>query len=70
MYVRGLESVGSVFISMSGVSLVGTNVMDLSSISLHGSTNSMGYVKLLCTSDGEWSIVTSERLTVLQRVSA
>lgn len=69
MFVRGTESTGSVFISMSGVTMVGTNVMDLSSISLHASTNSMGYVKLICTTDGQWSIATSERLTVLQRSS-
>jgi len=56
---RGADAVASVYISTSGVSLVGTKLGDLDSFSIQNSdaTESMGYVKLLCTAPTEWSIV-------------
>lgn len=59
LLIRGGQSAGSVFISMSGVSVVGTLSGDLSSFSLQQSAThvSQGYVELLCTAADEWSIV-------------
>jgi hypothetical protein len=71
LMMRGAGVVGSVYISMSGVSVVGTHSGDISSISLLNSvaTESMGYIKLLCTDTDEWSIV-ERRGQVVERGSA
>lgn len=70
LFMRGVGSTGSVFISMSGVSVVGTISGDLSSISLQNSgifrvgastgvglLSGMGFLKLLCTGADEWSVI-------------
>lgn len=51
------ESVLSVFISLSGCSLAGIQFSDLSSISIHNSAASCGWIKFKCFTDDEWSIV-------------
>lgn len=57
LIARGVGSVGSIFISMSGISVVGTLSGDLSSIHLTCSATSFACVKLLATDTSEWSIV-------------
>ena len=52
-----VESVLSVFISMSGCSLVGTQFSDLSSISLHTSAASAAWIKFKSFTNDEWSVV-------------
>lgn len=56
---RGAGVAVSVFISTSGVSIVGLGSTDLSSVILHMSatTVSNAFVHLLCTDTDEWSIV-------------
>lgn len=66
----GGESVGSVFISLSGVSLVGLTAQDLSSISLHNSSGSAGYIKFVCLSNNEWSVLERDISKVVERASA
>lgn len=65
------ESVLSVFISMSGCSLVGTHYSDLSSISLHTSDASAGWIVFHCYTAGEWSIMekSGAHLIVEQSIS-
>jgi hypothetical protein len=71
LMIRGGQSQGSVYISTSGVSLVGTLSGDLSSISLQQSAavESQGYVELICTDTDEWSIL-NQRGQVVQRGSS
>lgn len=64
------ESVGSVFISLSGVSLVGLSGQDLSSISLHNSDGSAGYIVFVAESDNEWAVVERVQGKVVERPSA
>lgn len=55
--MRGVGSTGSVYISTSGVTIIGTISGEVSSVSLQNSANSMGVLTLQCFTDGEWSIV-------------
>lgn len=70
LVMRGVGSTGSVYISTSGVSIVGTISGDLSSISIQNSgiyrvgastgvalLSGFGYLKLLCTASDEWSVL-------------
>ena len=59
--------VASVFISMSGVTLIGTYSGSLSSISLQCSAASQAYLHLLATADDTWSIIGINDSTVVQR---
>ena len=59
--------VASVFISMSGVTLIGTFSGALSSISLQCSAVSQAYLDLLATADDTWSIIGISDSTVAQR---
>ena len=70
LLMRGLGSTGSVYISLSGVSLVGKITVNLSSISIQNSVGSSGWVELLCTAAGEWSILRYSPAGVVQRGSA
>ena len=67
--VGGDASVGSVFISTSGVSIVGIKFVDLSSISLLQSATSDGKVVLRSYTDDEWTIV-DRNDAVVERVSS
>lgn len=51
------NSVASIFISTSGCSVVGNMFADCSSISLHNSADSNGYIRLRCYTTDEWTIV-------------
>ena len=67
LYMRGVGSTGSIYISMSGVTLIGKTSGELSSISLQNSAASAAYVKLVATADGTWSIMDIDYDTVVQR---
>lgn len=66
----GDESLGSVYISLSGVSLVGLSGQDLSSISLQNSQGSAGYILFYAESDNEWAVVERDQSKVAERPSA
>lgn len=66
----GVDSVGSVFVSLSGVSLVGLTNQDLSSISLNTSAASAAFLELLAISDNEWAVVEENFNSVTERASA
>lgn len=51
------ESIGSVFVSLSGCSLVGLDYQDLSSISLHYSDGSAAFIEFVSYTDNEWTVV-------------
>lgn len=72
LMMRGAGNAGSVFISTSGVSLVGTISTDLSSISLQNSADisSVGKLWLECFSDGEWSVVNRSLSGVVEQGSS
>ena len=54
---RGAGAAASVFLSMSGISVVGTLSGDISSIHITHSATSFACLKLLATDTGEWSII-------------
>lgn len=55
---RGVGSVGSVLIStLTGVTIVGLSVGDVSSIRFNYSAASAPFVRLVATADDEWSVV-------------
>ncbi len=66
---RGKGSTGSVFISTSGVSLVGIMSGDLSSITIYNSTNSHAYLKLKSLQDDEWSVLDFNGANVVEHPS-
>lgn len=66
----GDASIGSVYISLSGVSLVGLSGQDLSSISLHNSGGSAGYIIFIAESDNEWAVVERNQGKVAERPSS
>lgn len=70
----GGESLGSVYISLSGVSLVGLTNQDLSSVSIQQSAGSAGQIELLAVADNEWAVVsnsgTETNLQIVERASA
>ena len=59
LLMRGAGVAASIFVSLSGVNLVGLGSGALSSLRLHMSatTISNAYVKLLCTAADTWSIM-------------
>lgn len=64
------ESLGSVYISLSGVTLKGLiSAATLSSISITTSGNSTGVLQLLATADNEWSVIADARGKVVERSS-
>lgn len=65
-----VESVLSVFISLSGCSLVGQQYADLSNVGLHTSDDSAGILRLKSFSDGEWSVVGNNYNKVVEHASA
>ena len=71
MLYWSIESLCSVFISLSGCSLAGITFSDLSSVSLHTSDASAGWIKFKCFTDDEWSIVerSGAHLIVEQSIS-
>jgi hypothetical protein len=68
---RGVGNAASIFISMSGVSVVGTLSGDLSSFTLHQSATavSQAYIEMVCTGSTEWSII-DQRGSVVQQGSS
>lgn len=54
---RGAGSAYSILVSTSGITIIGLLSGDVSSIILHGSNASQPMVRMLCTSDGEWSVI-------------
>lgn len=52
----GGESVGSVYVSLSGVSLVGLTNQDLSAISIQNSAGSAGVLYLRAIADNVWAV--------------
>jgi hypothetical protein len=69
-FLGTVESLCSVFISLSGVSLVGFEAADLSSISLHNSQASGGFIDLIATADNEWAIKNATDGKYVEHVSA
>lgn len=57
MMTRGACSTASVFISMSGVSVIGFISGDVSSISMHCSAASQAFIRLRCLDDDCWSVM-------------
>ena len=59
LMLRGAGVVGSIFVSMSGVTVLGLHSAGLSSLKLHNSVAavSQAYVKLLCTATDTWSVM-------------
>jgi hypothetical protein len=51
------DSVGKVFLSTSGISVVGTMSGEISSISITNSATSFAWIQLLATDTSEWSII-------------
>jgi hypothetical protein len=66
----GLESVCSLRISTSGCSIAGNVFRDLSTISLHTSNLSSGWIRFKCFTDNEWSVVDRSSRQTTERVSA
>lgn len=66
LMTRGGGSIGSVFISTSGVTIVGLLSGDVSSIQMHQSAASQAFVKMVCFTDGEWSIIETTGQVTLQ----
>lgn len=67
LMVRGGGSAASIYISMSGVSLVGTLSGDVSSFSLQTSATSNATIRLLLTDTSEWSIIDKSSGSVVER---
>jgi len=67
---NGDISTGSVYISLSGVSLVGLSHQDLSSISLHNSNGSAGFIRFFAASANEWAVIDRDISKVVERPSA
>lgn len=65
-----IESVISIFISTSGCSIAGGVFTDLSSISLHTSQLSSGWIKFKCFVDDEWAVIDRSTRQVVEHVSA
>jgi len=63
------NSVASVFISTSGCTIIGTRFGDISSITLHQSAASNGFIRLKCFTAGAWSIIERNGATE-ERVSS
>lgn len=69
LFMRGVGSTGSVYISTSGVSIVGTTSGDISSISIQNSAASSGRLTLVCTDTDEWSIMDKSAVGIVEQAS-